>query len=58
MDAYVPALIWCVSALACLVIAKRRNVRVTVVKQLAGALLGPLAIPWVLLAKPEKFLAA
>ena len=55
MTAYLPALVWALSALVCLFIAKRRHVRNTSLRAMAVVLLGPLAIPFVLAAKPESF---
>jgi hypothetical protein len=52
MTAYLPALIWSLSAVACLVIAKRRLLKTTTIRAVAVTLLGPLAIPYVLTAKP------
>ena len=54
MTTYLPALIWSLSAFACLFIAKRRLVKTTAVRAVLVTLLGPFAIPFVLLAKPEK----
>jgi hypothetical protein len=55
MTAYIPALIWQLSAVVCLLIAKRRLVKLTAIRAMSVALLGPIAIPLVLVAKPEKF---
>ena len=55
MTAYIPALIWLISAVACIGIAKRRHVKPTAAWKIVVTLLGPLAIPMVLLAQPEKF---
>lgn len=54
MIAYVPALIWALSAVACLVIAKRRFVKTTAIRAALVTVLGPIAIPFVLAAKPES----
>ena len=54
MSAYIPALIWMLSAVACHLIAKRRHVKKTTRKEIAVALIGPFAIPWFLMAQPEK----
>ena len=53
MAAYVPAIIWIVSAIICLYIAKARNVKANFMRRLAVVLLGPLAIPFAFLVKPE-----
>jgi hypothetical protein len=55
MTAYIPALIWLLSGLACLLIAKRRHVKSTAIRAMLVALLGPIAIPFVLAAKPELY---
>ncbi len=55
MTAYIPAFIWLLSAVVCFCIAKRRYVKPTAIRAMIVALLGPIAIPWVLLAEPEKF---
>ncbi len=55
MTAYVPALIWLLSGLICLGIAKRRHVKQTALRAMIVAVLGPITIPWVLVAKPETF---
>lgn len=54
MTTYLPALIWSLSAFACLFIAKRRRVRTTAVRAVLVTLLGPLAIPFVLAARPDQ----
>ena len=53
MIAYLPALIWSLSAFACLFIAKRRSLRITAIRAILVVFLGPLAIPFVLAARPE-----
>ena len=54
MTTYIPALIWVLSGLVCLGIAKRRHVKPTTLWAMLVALIGPIAIPLVLIAKPEK----
>ena len=54
MTEYLPALIWSLSAFACLFIAKRRSLKTTAVRAVLVTLLGPLAIPFVLAAKPDQ----
>ncbi|MGK5055765.1 hypothetical protein ACQ4WY_02340 [Janthinobacterium sp. LB2P49] len=54
MTTYLPALIWSLSAFACLFIAKRRSLKTTAVRAILVVFLGPFAIPFVLTAKPEK----
>jgi len=53
MTAYLPALIWSLSAFACLFIAKRRVLRITAIRAVLVTFLGPFAIPFVLAARPE-----
>lgn len=55
MSTYIPTLIWALSAVACLVIAKRRSVKTTGIRAALVAVLGPIAIPFVLAAKPDAF---
>lgn len=55
MTAYLPALIWAISGLVCLGIARHRHVKRTVLRAMLVTLFGPLAIPWVLFAKTERF---
>lgn len=51
MTSYLPALIWLMSGLICLYIARRRHVKHTALRAMAVAVLGPIAIPFVLAAK-------
>ena len=54
MSAYLPALIWSLSCLACLFIARRRQLRTTALRAILAVFLGPFAIPFVLAARPGK----
>jgi hypothetical protein len=54
MTTYLPALIWLMSAVVCIFIAKRRHVKPTAAWAILVTLIGPFAIPFVLAAKPEK----
>ncbi len=54
MTTYLPALIWSLSAFACMFIARRRLVRTTAVRAVLVTFFGPFAIPFVLAAKPGK----
>ena len=54
MMTYAPALIWAFSAHACLIIARRRFVKKNTVRTVLVTLLGPIAIPFVLMAKPDN----
>ncbi|HEY9104108.1 hypothetical protein [Chitinimonas sp.] len=53
MTAYVPAIIWLLSTVICLHIAKQRHIKPTHSWKMLVALLGPFAIPLVMAAKPE-----
>ena len=53
MDPYIPTLVWLLGMAICSVIAKKRKVTPPFAWRLAVVVLGPLAIPLVLLAKPE-----
>lgn len=55
MTEYMPALIWTLSSITCLLIAKRRHIRTTAIRAMAVTLLGPLAVPFVLAAKSEQY---
>ena len=55
VTAYIPALVWLLSGVTCLWIAKRRHIKKTALRAMLVALIGPLAIPLVLAAKPDKF---
>lgn len=54
VTAFIPALIWLLSAVVCHLIAKRRSLKRTAIKDMIVALIGPFAIPWFLIAKPES----
>lgn len=54
MSAYIPVLVWLISAGICYYIAKKRNVRATLFRRLVVVILGPLAIPLVFFIKTEK----
>jgi len=56
MAAYVPAIIWIISAIICDYIAKARKVKPNLIQKLIAVLLGPLAIPLAFFAKPEKLI--
>ena len=58
MAAYVPAIIWMTSAIICYYIAKARNVKPNLMRRLIVVFLGPLAIPLVFFARPEKSIEA
>jgi len=53
MGAYIPAVIWLISAFICQLIARKKNVKVTLLRTLVVVFLGPFAIPLVYLFKPE-----
>jgi hypothetical protein len=52
MTTYLFASIWIVSNVVCMAIARHRNVKVTTLSTMMLSLLGPLAVPLVLAAKP------
>lgn len=54
MAAYVPAIIWIISAVVCYYIAKARKVKPSLIRNLIVVFLGPLAILLVFFAKPEQ----
>lgn len=54
MNPYIPALIWILSAVICIYIAKIRHVKTTLIRKFIVVLLGPFAIPLVFFSKPEK----
>ena len=54
MAAYLPVIIWIISAIICHYIAQARNVKSNLVRRLIVVFLGPLAIPLTFLAKPEN----
>lgn len=54
MAAYVPVIIWLVSAIICYYIAHARNVKANLVRRLVVVFLGPFAIPLIFLVKPDE----
>ena len=54
MGAYIPALVWLISAFICAYIAKKRHVEANLFWNLVVVFLGPFAIPLVFLARPSK----
>jgi len=58
MAAYIPAIIWIISAIVCYYIAKARKIKPNLMRNLIVVFLGPLAIPLVFFAKPEKTIEA
>lgn len=52
--AYIPAVIWFVSALICIYLARKRHVKASFFWNLMIVLLGPFAIPLVFLAKSDR----
>jgi hypothetical protein len=53
MNPYIPAIVWLISAVVCLYIARARHVRPTLVWKLVVVILGPFAIPLIFLARSE-----
>ena len=58
MAAFLPVIIWIVSAFICHYIARSRNVKPNLIRRLIVVFLGPLAIPFAFFAKPEKTIDA
>lgn len=54
MTAYLPAIVWVISAIVCYYIAKVRKVKLNLIRNLIVVFLGPLAIPLVFFVKPEN----
>jgi hypothetical protein len=54
MSPYVPFIIWTVSILICHWIATRRGARPNLFWRLFAIILGPFAIPFAFLIKPES----
>ncbi len=50
---YIPAIIWIIGAGICYIVAKKRKLKPTTLWDIAFCLFGPLAIPFVFLAKPK-----
>ena len=53
MSAFVPLIIWLLSAVLCDYVARTRNVKKTFARRALVVLFGPLAIPFAFLLKPE-----
>jgi len=51
---YIPTIVWMLSALAYLYIAKRKAIKLTAAKEVAVALAGPFAVLFILLAKTQR----
>jgi hypothetical protein len=51
MSTYLPAIVWMMSSILCMAIAKRRHIKPSAVKAMLVALTGPIAIPFVMAAK-------
>lgn len=56
MDAYLPAVVWILSAAICFWIARVRHIKPNFFWNALIVLLGPLAIPLFFLAKPDASL--
>ncbi len=54
MTEYIPVLIWLLSGLVCLLIEKRRFLKRSTVRCIMVTLLGPFAIPFFLVARPDQ----
>jgi len=51
MSMYVPAIVWILSAGLCFYIAKKRHIKLTAMRNVMIAFLGPVAIPIIFLSK-------
>jgi hypothetical protein len=51
MSTYLPAIIWMLSSVLCMAIARHRHIKPTAAKAMLVALTGPVAIPFVMAAK-------
>lgn len=54
MATYMPVIIWIIGAIICYYVAKARDVKPNLFWTLFVVILGPIAIPFIFLAKPEK----
>ena len=54
MTEYIPVLIWLLSGGVCLLIEQRRSLKRSTWRAIMVTLLGPLAIPLFLLARPDQ----
>mgnify|MGYP001826922262 FL=1 len=54
MGAYLPVIAWVISAVICEWIARKRNVTLNLPWRLLIVFLGPLAIAFMFLAKPDE----
>ncbi|MFV1984047.1 MAG: hypothetical protein ACC657_10955 [Thiohalomonadales bacterium] len=54
MSMYILSFIWLISAGICYFIAKRKNIRLTVVWNIIFVLLGPIAIPIIMMTKSNS----
>lgn len=54
MGAYLPVIVWIISAIIYEWIARKRNVTLNLYWRLLVIFLGPLAIPFVFLKKPDE----
>jgi hypothetical protein len=53
LSEYLPACIWLLSGIVCIVIARKRRLSNSFVRSALVALLGPLAIPFFLMARRD-----
>jgi len=58
MSAYVPVLVWVLSAGICYYIAKIRNVKPTLMRKLVVLFIGPFSIPLIFFVKSKKTIEA
>jgi len=53
MSIYVIAIIWVISNVLCFYIVQKKELKLGFIARLAGVLLGPVAIPFVVAIKPK-----
>jgi hypothetical protein len=53
MSAYIPVVVWVISGVVCIYIAKRRHVKLSLFWDFVVVLLGPFAVPLMFLAKAD-----
>jgi len=54
VSTYAIALIWTLSNIACHLIARQRQIHISPARAMLAALLGPLALPAVVLLRPAR----
>jgi hypothetical protein len=54
MSTYLPMIVWLVSVVVCINIARKRHLKRSFLRNLLVVLLGPFAIPLIFLFKPDR----